>query len=86
MKNNLDTSFDLTICEVIFGIPISYNPTINAINFLIILGKWYINNVKTLNKELSMSSFLKFVNQKVDKIFYIKATNDIMPKACEIVC
>ena len=73
MKNNLDTSFDLTICEVIFGIPISYNPTINAINFLIILGKWYINNVRTLNKEISMPSFLKFVKKKVDEFFLHKS-------------
>ena len=50
----------------------------NAINFIIILGKWYINNVRTLNKEINMPSFLKFVKNKVDEIFFIKAINDIM--------
>ena len=45
IKDNLDTCFNFTICEIISGILISYNPTINAINFIIVLGKWYINNV-----------------------------------------
>ena len=45
IKSNLDTSFDLTICEIIFGIPIFHNQSITAINFIILLGKWYINKV-----------------------------------------
>ena len=52
--------------------------------FIIILGKWYINNVRTLNKEINMPFFLKFVKNKVDEIFFIKAINDIMPKIWEI--
>ena len=35
IKNNLDTSFKLTICEIIFGIPIDHNQAIRAINFII---------------------------------------------------
>ena len=84
IKDNLDTSFNFTICEIIFGIPISYNPTINAINFIIILGKWYINNVRTLNKTISFPPFLKLIKRKINEIILIKTTNNIDPKLWEI--
>ena len=84
IKDNLDTSFNFTICEIIFGIPISYNPTINAINFIIILGKWYINNERTSNKIISFPPFLKLIKSKINEIIFIKTTINIDPKLWEI--
>ena len=84
ITDNLDTSFNFTICEIIFRIPISHNPAINAINFIIILGKWYINNVRTSNKIISFPPFLKLIKRKINQIIFIKTTNNIDPKLWEI--
>ena len=42
-SNSLDTNIQLTICEIIFGITITGNSSINTINFLILIGKLFIN-------------------------------------------
>ena len=84
IKNNLDTTFNFTICEIIFGIPINHNPAINAINFLILLGKWYINNVRTSNKIINFQAFLKLGKRKIDEIIFIKTMNDTHPNTWEI--
>ena len=54
-KENVDTSFNLTICEVMYGIPIDHNQTIKVINFMIILDKWFINNSKNLDKPVNQN-------------------------------
>ena len=46
MVNGLGFGIGLTVCEVMFGIPIYNNPDFNAVNFLILVGKWYLNNCK----------------------------------------
>ena len=84
IKSNLDTSFNLTICEIIFGIPIFHNQSIAAINFIILLGKWYINNVRSLNKPLNFLNFLRLVKTKTDEIILIKTTNNVDPQMWKI--
>ena len=49
MLTSFEFSFDLTICEVLFGIPI--NNDMKILNFLIIITKSYINKTKVLEQE-----------------------------------
>ena len=49
MIDNLNFGIELTVCEIIFGLPTYNNPDLKLINFLIIIGKWYLNLSKTQN-------------------------------------
>ncbi len=66
MSNNLEVSFPLTICEIIFGIPEEKNSDLKIINYLILTGKWYINKMRTNNTELYFISYLHLVRKKVE--------------------
>ena len=66
IKSNRDTCFNLTICEIFFRIPIYNNQSINAVNFIFILGKWFINNSRSLNKPINFKNFLRTkINEKI---------------------
>ena len=66
MRNNLDVSFPLTICEIIFGIQININSDIALINYLTLIGKWYINNMRNNETELYFITFLHEVKNKIE--------------------
>ena len=56
------------MCEIIFGL-VNFvyrdTETFNTLNFIILLGKWYINTCKSAEKELLMSPFLNVVRNKL---------------------
>ena len=54
MADSLEVSIRLTICEVLFGIPIPDNPDIEVINYIVLIGKWYINRNRSNNEGLFM--------------------------------
>ena len=83
-KENLDTSFNLTICEIMFGIPIDYNQTIKAINFMIILGKWFINNSRSLDIPINFQNNLAFLKTKIDQMILNKTIINVDPHLWEI--
>ena len=61
-------SIDLSVCEILFGlVHFAYGDkeTFNTLNFVVLLGKWYINNCKNSEKELLMSPFLNIVKNKL---------------------
>ncbi len=66
MTNNLEVSFPLTICEIIFGFPEQNSSDIEIINYLILTGKWYINKMRTNKTELYLISYLHLVRKKVE--------------------
>ena len=68
MSDNLEISFPLTICEVLFGIPISNNIDIEIINFLISIGKWFINQMRNNEWPLYFINFLHIAKQKIEVI------------------
>ena len=73
---NLGFSIELTVCEVIFGIPTYKNPDLKIINFLILIGKWYLNNSKTKNKNIYFIDFIALIKAKIEIIKYIHASNN----------
>ena len=65
-RNNLEVSFPFTICEIIFGIHISKDCDIDIMNYLILIGKWYINNMRNNETELFFITFLNEVRKKLE--------------------
>ena len=83
IKDNLETSMKLTICEVLFGIPI-HDEGIKSINFIILMGKWFINKSRTQDKVLNLHTFLKMLKNKIDMIIYNKTINNKDPDEWEM--
>ena len=55
-KDNLESCFKFTIFDVIFGIP-HKEENIDLFNFIILIGKWYINKIRTRNQPLLLNNF-----------------------------
>ena len=68
-------SMNLSICEILFGIPIQ-DEGIKPINFIILMGKWFINKRWTDEKSLKLNTFFKILKNKIDIIVYIKTINN----------
>ena len=71
-KDNLDTSRDFTVYEILFGICIDNNKSFNIINFLILLGKQFINKSRTNKEPLYFIKFVSLLKNKIENIIYIK--------------
>ena len=65
ITQNLDINFPLTECEILFGISNNNDITIQIINFLILLTKWFIIHKKTQEKELFFIDLLTCFRDKV---------------------
>ena len=76
IKDNLDTSLKLTVCEIIFGICIENNKSIDMINFIILIGKNFINKSRNNRDPLYFIKFLSILKEKIECINYIKQNND----------
>ena len=50
--------------------------TILTINYLIILGKWFLNNKKTLNKEITFFEFLQYLKDKLETLKVVYRLNN----------
>ena len=82
-KDNLDTSMDLTVCEILFGICIDNNESFNIINFLILLGKQFINKSRTNKEPLYFIKFVALLKNKIENIIYTKNINSQDVKSWE---
>ena len=68
-KNNLDTSIGFNVCEILFGIGIENNDSFNIMNFLILLGKCFINRSQNNGEPIY---FIKFLILMINlKMLYI---------------
>ena len=54
-----------TVCEILLGIPCTANSELLMINYLILLGKWYINEKKTKDKPILFQEFLAQIKSKL---------------------
>ena len=77
MIDNLGYGFELTVCEVIFGIPDIKNPDIRLLHFLILMGKWYINNCRSKEKQIYFFEFLMILKNKVNIMIFIPVEDDL---------
>ena len=77
MIENVGYGFELTVCEVIFGIPDTNNPDLRLLNFLILMEKWYINKCKSNETQIYFFEFLRILKNKVDMMIYIPMAEDL---------
>ena len=77
MLSNLEFNFDLTVCEVLFGIPINNDDNMKLLNFFIIITKSYINKTKVLEKQLFFIELLSYIRKKVRIIEYINSSRGV---------
>ena len=66
----------LTICEILFGIPINNEGIKLHKTFIILMGKWFINKRWTQDKLLYLNAFLTILKTKIDMIIYNKTINN----------
>lgn len=63
----LELKFNFTICEILLGIN-DFTPDLKLINFLILLGKWYLNDRKSSNLLILFFEFLLLLKDKLETI------------------
>lgn len=71
--DNLEVNIPLSPCEIIFGIQNYHNNDIfNTINFLLLYGKYFIQNQNYKNSILNFTAFLNIVKHrlKAEKLIY----------------
>ena len=68
LRDNLSIGYKLTECEILFGIPISNTVDLDIMNFLILMGKQYINKQKTGKKDIYCFEFLNQIRSKLEII------------------
>ncbi len=72
IKNNLELTFHFTICEILFGIPFETNQSdLGMINFIILLGKWYMNKSRSEENRFYLITFLEILKDKVQTMINI---------------
>ena len=76
MADNLECNFPLTVCEVLFGINPSNDPNLKIINYLILMGKWYINNTKQDENVLYFFDFLRILQGKIGTFIRANSINN----------
>ena len=66
--NQFGLKIKLTVCEILFGLPHAVDNYIELLNFLIILGKKYINHSKTTEQPIYFIELLNLIKNKIDVI------------------
>ena len=52
LNKKVKVKFHFALCEIIFGLPLSGDPLLEVLIFVIILAKQFINNKRSCSKEL----------------------------------
>lgn len=78
---NINIKFNLTECEIIFGLPFCKESDIDLMNFLLIITKWYINSVKSNDKPLYFLELLQIIGNKIMLISYANKINNRINKS-----
>ena len=66
MVANLNFGFEFTVCEILFGFQNHSVPDVEIIIFLILIGKWYLNNSKSKEKPILFFEFLIILREKLE--------------------
>ena len=66
---NFEISF--TVCEILVGLHVQTNPKIKCINYLILLGKWFLNNKKSVKCSIFFKEYLHFVKTKLEVLYLV---------------
>ena len=68
----LQVKFKFTVCEVIFGLPLTEDPLFDVLNCIIMYVKYYINGKRNKNKSLLFVELLGLIKEKVKILVQIE--------------
>ena len=68
----LQVKFKFTVCEVIFGLPLTEDPLFDVLNCIIMYVKYYINGKRNKNKSLLYVELLGLIKEKVKVLVQIE--------------
>ena len=68
LYKQLSVRFHFTVCEILFGLPLTGDPILEALNYVIILAKNFINKKRNLNKELIFVEFIYTLKENLKVI------------------
>ena len=71
MLDELEFCFEFTVCEILFGIPTDNYVDTKLVNFLILIGKWYLNKNKNNQSPIYFFEYLIILKDKVNTMTYI---------------
>ena len=80
----MNLSFGFTTCEILLGIPFETDPVLLALNFIILLGKWYINKRKSADQNIFLTEFLAILKSKLlilQNVYRLKEQNEKFDKS-----
>ena len=76
MLANVGFGMELTVCEVLFGLPTHNNSDLKLTNFLILIGKCFFNNAKMQNNPLYFLDFIILIKEKIKILKTISVLNN----------
>ena len=65
LASTFKIKFSFTICEVIFGMLDLDVKVSHSINYILLLGKWYINSSKINKKKIFLCDFINMLKEKL---------------------
>lgn len=80
LYENLKIKINLTECEILFGIPFHKDNKLKIINFVVLLGKWFINKTRTADIPIYFINFLTTLRDKVETMCNINPMNTTSDK------
>ena len=66
---NFEISF--TVCEILLGLHLQTNPKIKCINYLILMGKWFLNNKKSTKCPIFFKEYLHLIKTKLEVLYLV---------------
>ena len=80
MLDALEFCFEFTVCEILFGLPKNNYVDTKLLNFLILMGKWYINKSKSNKNQIYFFEYLVILKDKVKTLTYITNLEELVVK------
>ena len=72
----LNFGIELTLSEVLFGLTSYNNRDLKLTNFLILISKCFLNNVKTQNRLMYFKDFITLIKDKIEILKNIIVINN----------
>ena len=75
LYKQLKVKFHFTVCEILFGLPLTGDPLLEILNYVIILAKKFINNKRNFNNKLVFIEFIHILRENVKVLYRTEQNN-----------
>ena len=81
IHDELMVKFNFTVCEIIFGIPLTGDPILEILNYIFMYAKHYINTKRSNNTKINFHEFVCILKGKVKILIQVEQSRNISGKA-----